>query len=149
MKLTNWAKSLDDYVAQAHARSFSYDAAEGLDCCTFTFGAIHAQTGRLIGTQFRGCYRNRREALLLMRNYAGKPFLALAITKLMREEGFATVQPMYAQRGDAVLVPLKPFGARDHFFGILDLNGRDVLGVGDLGLRRLPISIRCRAWRIE
>lgn len=147
MKLPDWASRLDAYIALANRIPFSYDPARGLDCCRFTFSAIHAQTGIMIGTQFAGKYRTKREALLTMKAYCGKPSLQLSIHKLMAESGFERVEegPYFSQRGDAVLVPN---GASGDFFGILDTNGRDVLGVGEYGIRRVPISIRCRAWRI-
>jgi hypothetical protein len=63
----------------------------------------------------------------------------------MKEYGFdVLISPLYGQRGDAVLCP----NGGEQFFGILDLNGRDVLSVGEHGVRRVPISIGCRAWRI-
>lgn len=145
MKLTNWATRLDEYIAAAANMPFSYDRAIGLDCCTFTFGAIHAQTGSPVGQRFAGTYSNKREALLAMKHYCGKASLGLFVSKLMQECGFdVLISPLYAQRGDAVLAP----NDGDHFFGILDLNGRDILSVGENGVRRVPISIRCRAWRI-
>lgn len=145
MKLENWATHLDAYIAAAAKMPFSYSPAMGLDCCRFTWGAIRAQTGILVGQQFAGKYQTKREALSLMKEYCGKPSLALSIHKLMAEHGFAIVGALEAQRGDAVLVPNGPSG---DFFGILDLNGRDVLSVGEYSIRRVPISIKCRAWRI-
>lgn len=145
MKLPDWATRLDGYIAAAASMPFSYDPAMGLDCCTFTFGAIHAQTGIAIGQRFAGTYRSKRESLVAMKNYCGRPSLGLAIAKLMSENKFDRRPPMFAQRGDALLVPNGPSG---EFFGILDLNGRDVLSVGEHGVRRVPLSIRCRAWRI-
>jgi hypothetical protein len=145
LKLSNWQQALDEYIAAAHTKPFSYDRGEGLDCCTFTFGAIRAQTGRVIGAQFAGVYTTHRQALITMKLYCGRPSLSAAIAKLMREHEFSPVPPLYAQRGDAVLAPQTAGG---DFLGILDLNGRDVLSVGDDGVRRVPISIRCRAWRI-
>lgn len=145
MKLTNWAARLDEYIAAAASMPFSYNGAMGLDCCSFSFGAIHAQTGTPIGRQFVGTYSTKREALLAMKKYCGKASIGLFVSKLMKEHGFdPIISPLYAQRGDAVLSP----NAGDHFFGILDLNGRDVLSVGENGVRRVPISIECRAWRI-
>jgi hypothetical protein len=124
---------------------FSYDRAMGLDCCTFTFGAIHVQTGIAIGQQFAGTYLTKRESLLTMKKYCGKASLGLSISKLMKEYGFdPLISPLYAQRGDAVLAP----NGGEQFLGILDLNGRDILSVGERGVLRVPISITCRAWRI-
>jgi hypothetical protein len=146
MKLPDWATRLDAWIAAANRMPFSYDPARGLDCCRFTFSAIHAQTGIMIGQQFAGKYRTKREALLLMKSYSGKPSLQLCIHKLMAESGFERVEALMAQRGDAVLVPN---GTSGDFFGVLDTNGRDVLGVGEFSVRRVPISIKCRAWRID
>jgi cell wall-associated NlpC family hydrolase len=145
VKLSNWATRLDEYIAAAANMPFSYDRALGLDCCTFTWGAIHAQTGCMIGQRFAGTYSTKREALVAMKKYCGKASLGLFISKLMQEYGFEVlISPLYAQRGDAVLAP----NGGEQFFGILDLNGRDVLSVGENGVRRVPISISCRAWRI-
>lgn len=145
MRLSDWATRLDAYIAAAASMPFSYNSAMGLDCCRFTFGAIHAQTGKAIGLSFAGTYSTKREALATMTRYCGKPSLSMSINKLMNEHGFDHTPVMYAKRGDAVLAPNGP---RTHFFGILDLNGRDVLSVGEYGVRRVPVSIRCRAWRI-
>lgn len=144
-KLDNWQAALDAYIASAHTMPFSYNRAFGLDCCTFTFGAIHAQTGIAIGQQFAGSYQTKRESLIAMKNYCGRPSLLLAIAKLMAENKFDRCRPMFAQRGDVLLTPTN---TRDWFLGLLDLNGKDVLSVGDHGMRRVPRSIRCRAWRI-
>lgn len=145
VKLSNWVTRLDEYVTAAASMPFSYDRAMGLDCCTFTFGAIHAQTGVAIGEPFGGSYSTQREALTAMRNYCGKASLGLFISKLMKEHGFdPLISPLYAQRGDAVLAPNGGW----HFLGVLDLNGRDILSVGEHGVRRVPLSITCRAWRI-
>ncbi len=144
MKLHNWESLLNAYILAAVSMPFSYNSALGMDCCRFTFGAIHAQTGIAIGTQFASMYSTRKEALATMRGFCGKPSLLLSIEKLMREHGFREIHPNFAGRGDAVLVPKTTGG---EFLGIMDLNGRDVLSVGD-GIRRVPVSIKCRAWRI-
>ena len=141
----DWATRLDVYIAANASMPFSYERANGLDCCTFAFGAIHAMTGIAIGAQFVGIYSTKRESLIAMRSYCGSPSLRMAIAKLMTENKFGRRPPLFAQRGDAVLVPNGPAG---EFFGVVDLNGRDVLGIGDRGIRRVPISIECRAWRI-
>lgn len=145
MKIVNWQAALSDYVAAAHTMPFSYDRAMGLDCCTFTFGAIYAQVAIDVGYPFRGRYSTRKEALRLMKHLCGKPSLPAALAYVMREAGFTPVLPLFAQRGDAVLVPQRG----GDFFGILDLNGQDVISVGERGLRRVPISRDCTAWRIR
>jgi hypothetical protein len=144
-KLSNWQASLDRYIAESHNLPFSYDPAEGLDCCRFTFNAIRVQIGKPVGEQFAGAYKTRRQALETMQAYCGRPSLSMAIFKLFRECGFAATHPLLAQRGDALLCPKLSGG---EFLGVLDLNGKDVISVGENGLRRVPVSIRCRAWRI-
>jgi hypothetical protein len=146
MRLQDWASRLDEYITAAASMPFSYDHAQGLDCCRFTWGAIHAQTGIAIGQQFAGSYRTKRESLVVMKSFCGRPSLLLSIAKLMSENKFARCRPLFAQRGDVLLAPT---GMRDWFMGVLDLNGRDVLSVGENGVRRVPISIRCRAWRVS
>lgn len=124
---------------------FSYNCAMGQDCCTFTFGAIYAQTSIAVGLSFAGVYRTRRESLLTMKAYCGKASLGLAIAKLMAEHGFERVSPLMAQRGDVILTSRLAHG---DFLGVLDLNGREVLSVGTNGVRRVPNSKDFRAWRI-
>lgn len=147
MRLPDWATRLDAYIAAALSMPFSYDPAMGLDCCRFTWGAIHAQTGNTIGQQFVGTYRSKRESLVAMKNYCGRASLLWSIVKLMDENKFDRRRgPFFAQRGDVLLVPNGPGG---DFLGIMDLNGRDVLSVGEHGIKRVPVSKFCRAWRID
>jgi hypothetical protein len=145
VKVNDWQARLDAYIAAASNRPFSYDHRLGLDCCTFTFSAIAAQTGRQIGEQFRGRYTTLDESLALMKAYCGRPSLPHAIKKLMGEAGYVPVDALHAQRGDALISP----NGGGYFLGVLDLNGMDIRSVGEFGVRRVPISVRCRAWRIE
>jgi hypothetical protein len=145
-KLPDWATRLDAYIAAAATMPFSYNSAMGLDCCSFTFGAIYAQTGIAVGLRFAGVYRTRRESMLTMKAYCGKASLGLSIAQLMMEHGFERIPPLMAQRGDVLLTSRLAHG---DFFGVLDLNGRDVLSVGTNGVRRVPLSVDCRAWRIQ
>lgn len=146
MRYEDWATRLDAYIAAAWSMPFSYDRSMGLDCCTFTFGAIHAMTGVNIGQRFAGTYSTKRESLVRMREYCGKAELTFFLAKLMNEFGFQRVPPFSAQRGDALVCPQVHRGG--YFFGILDLNGRDILSVGELRARRVPVGLQCRAWRI-
>jgi cell wall-associated NlpC family hydrolase len=145
MKLPDWATRLDAYIDSAASMPFSYNNAIGMDCCSFTFGAIHAQTGIAIGQRFAGRYRTRREALLMMCAYCGRPSLAMFISQLMKDNGFHRTSPTLAQRGDVLLTAN---GVTGDYLGVLDLNGKDILSVGEHGVRRVPISINCLTWRI-
>lgn len=144
MRCEDWAARLAQYIAAQQTRPFSYDSTIGLDCCSFVFGAVLAITGIDLGRPFSGRYRTYREAARLMRAHCGKPTLAPFIESLMAQHGFLEVPPLFAGRGDAVLVPTK---ARHHL-GVMDLNGRDVLSVCEQGIARVPITGECRAWRI-
>lgn len=140
----DWPTRLDRYIAENRNKPFSYDQREGLDCTTFTFGAIEAMTGIPIGLRFRGAYTTRRGSLEAMKSYCGRASLRMSILKLMAEYGFEKIAAGFAQRGDAVICIQAP---GHDFLGIVDLNGRDVLGIGD-GIRRVPVSTHCMAWRI-
>lgn len=143
-RFEDWAARLDAYLAANRDRPFSYDSALGLDCCVFTFGAIESMTGIAIGKQFAGKYTTRKGSLLAMMDYCGRPSLLTFIGKLMDEYGFEHIRHGFAGRGDVAIC----FQVTGHdFLGIVDLNGRDVLGIGD-GIRRVPISRMCMAWRI-
>ena len=141
----DWQTRLSDYLLFARQTPFNYNSAHGLDCCTFTFGAIQSMTGIDIGAPFRNTYRDLRGSLVAMKNYCGQPSLRRSIMQLMSEHEFSRVAWTMAQRGDAVLTEQRP---NRWFLGILDLNGRDVIGVCDQGLIRIPISAQCMAWRI-
>ena len=120
--------------------SFLQPSAMGYDCCSFTFGAIHAVTGKQVGRQFAGRYSTKREALVEMKKLlTGRPSLGLFVEKLMREHGFGRIPVAF---GSSVAIRCsRPMGMR-YFFGIMDLNGRDVLSVGEHGVRRIAKSVR-------
>lgn len=144
MRNDDWVIRLADYIAVHADQPFSYDSAKGLDCCSLVFGAILVVTGIDAGLPFRGQYRTRRQASALMKAHCGKPSLEPFIDALMAQHGFLEIPPLFAGRGDVVLVPTK---ARHHL-GVMDLNGRDVLSVCEEGIARTPITTACRAWRI-
>lgn len=143
-KLPDWPTRLDAYFRTACSVPFSYDSGVGLDCCTFTFGAIRAMTGNTLGLCFQGTYRSVREARIVMRNYCGRPSVAISIAKLMQEAGYPWTPVRFAQRGDVGLMP----NGGSVLFGVVDLNGRDLIGVGANGLCRLPLNALCTLWRV-
>jgi hypothetical protein len=143
-RFEDWPTRLDRYIAENRDKPFSYDQNEGLDCCTFTWGAIEAMTGIAIGARFRGTYTTRRGSLEAMKNYCGRASLRASILKLMDEYAFKKIPAAFAQRGDVVLNLQGPGG---DFLGFIGFNGRDVLGIGD-GIRRVPVTNYCMAWRI-
>ena len=143
-KRPDWASNLSSYLYDHRDVAFGYDRDKGLDCCTFTFGAIEAQTGINIGSAFLGSYRTAKESLRTMRSYCGRPSLEAAIEKLMKEHGIEECPVTLARRGDPILISQ----GRGSSLGILDLNGRDIVTISNQGIWRLPLSRGLRAWNI-
>jgi hypothetical protein len=143
-KRPDWATKLSSYLYERRKEAFSYDCERGLDCCSFTFGAIDAQTGINIGSGFFGTYRTAKESLRTMRSYCGRPSLEAAIEKLMQEKGIEECPVTLARRGDPILIRQ----GRGSSLGILDLNGRDIVTISNKGIWRLPLSRGLRAWNI-
>lgn len=120
------------------------------DCCLFPADAIEAFTGVDIAADFRGQYGCEESAFALIRCVTGKgedPATAVAdaaeycAAKHGLPEWHA---PLFARRGD--LVVLRDGGRL--IAGIVHLNGRHAITVGEHGLRRLPLSAIARAWQV-
>jgi cell wall-associated NlpC family hydrolase len=145
MRHSDWVSALDAYFTTHKDAPFSYDQSKGLDCCTFAFGAIEAQTGIDIGKAFRGNYNTRKESLRVIHAYSGKASLESGVEALMNEHRFPEIPLLRAQRGDAVLIRK---GQRYSSLGIVALNGREILTISNKGIWRLPLTSGFRAWSL-
>lgn len=115
------------------------------DCCLFPADAIKAFTGTDIAADFRGKYNDQPTALAAIKNIAGGHTVADAAAWAAKKHGLVELEhPLMAQRGD--LVVLQDSG--NTIAGIVHLNGRHVIAVGEQGLKRFPISSIQRAWRV-
>lgn len=115
------------------------------DCALFVADGIKAITGVDIAADFRGRYRNETGAWELIRTVTGGETVADAAAwcaaKFEMEEWPG---PLYAQRGD--MVTLEDDGRL--IAGLVHPNGRDIVVVGELGLKRVPFTVGRRAWHV-
>lgn len=122
------------------------------DCCLFVADAIQSFTGVDLAMDFRGKYSTREGALEAIRSIAGGSSVADAVAYCAAKAGLQELRaPLYAQRGDMVLVEddaAAEEGIGTLIAGIVHLNGRHVAVAGAKGLKRAPIECVRRAWRV-
>jgi hypothetical protein len=117
----------------------------GNDCCLFPADAILAMTGVDIAAEFRGRYTTAIGAKRAIRSVARGATVGDAVAWCAQQHGLAELpHPRCAQRGD--LVVLEEDG-RD-MAGLVGLNGRELVAVGEGGLVTFPIEQVKRAWRV-
>lgn len=115
------------------------------DCALFAADGIQAITGLDIAADFRGKYTDEAGAFALIKSVTGGSTVADAAAWCAKKHGLKELEkPLFAQRGDLVA-----FEARGSFVaGLIHLNGRDIVAVGEQGLYRFPITEVKRAWRV-
>lgn len=115
------------------------------DCCLFPADAIKAFTGHDLAADFRDKYSSEEEAFALIQSLTGSTTVEDAAAWCAQKAGLVEHKgPLFAQRGDLVVILC---GDRI-IAGVVHMNGRHVISVGEKGLMRLPISSVKRAWRV-
>lgn len=115
------------------------------DCCMFAADAVKAITGQDIAGDFRGKYTDQASAFHAISTITGGRTVADATAYCAAKAGLTELlQPLMAQRGDLVLMQ----NGQELIAGIVHLNGRHVVSVGESGLIRQPITSVKRAWRV-
>lgn len=145
LKRTNhWAtREFHHFLLQRTNSKFAWGEN---DCCLFAADAIKAFTGTDIAADFRGKYNDQPTALAAIRNITGGHTIADAAAWVAKKHGLEERKyPLMAQRGDLVLVKN---GDGDLIAGVVHLNGRHVVSVGEDGMKRLSITAAQRAWKI-
>jgi len=102
-------------------------------------------TGEDPAKPLRGIYQDRKGARELLVTATGRKTFDAAIRVLAAEFGFEPIRPAMASRGDIVI--LKDDGGRKAL-GIVDMDGRFVVGATEQGLVRLPRARALKAWRV-
>jgi len=115
------------------------------DCALFAADAVEAITGIDIAEDFRGKYSTEEEAFDLIKSLVGGTTVADAASYCAAKHDLVEYEyPMMAKRGDLVVVE----DAGRLIAGVIHLNGRDVIVVGEGGLKRVPLTAIKRAWSI-
>ena len=141
MRYHDWDARLHRFFIGQQDAKFKYGR---MDCCLFVADAVLVMTGTDLAAPFRGKYASHKQALELVKQYAGKASVQAVTEKLMLENGIKELPAALAQRGDVVLVAR----SRDYSLGLISLNGREIWAVGSQGCLRLPLNRAVRSWRI-
>jgi cell wall-associated NlpC family hydrolase len=144
-RLDHWELQLQEYIDSKKGVAFSYDPATGTDCATFTADAILAMTGIDIAADFRGKYTTQTGALKAIKEVTRGSTVEDVAHWVADKFDIALLDNiLFAQRGDLVLFE----GAKGPALGIVYLDGRNAVFVGDKGLSKLPVRKVKTAWRI-
>jgi hypothetical protein len=115
------------------------------DCCLFPADAIESFTGTDLAADFRGKYTDEASAFAAIKSVANGTTVADAAAYCAYKLGLKEWPfPLLAKRGDLVVIE-QPGGL---IAGVVHLNGRHVISVGEKGLLRLPITAVKRAWAV-
>lgn len=134
-------QELNRFLIDHERDQFAYGA---FDCCLFAADAIQVMTGVDIATEFRGKYKTELGALKAIRKITGGTSVEDAITYCAAQHGLTEWRyPLQAQRGDLVAIE----NGESIIAGIVHLNGKHVISIGESGLIRLPLTAIKRAWR--
>ena len=116
------------------------------DCALFAADGVEAITGVDIADEFRGKYHDEAGAFALIKQITGGSTVADAAAYCAAKHGLVEWQhPLMARRGDLVVVRN---GDGSLIAGLVHLNGRHVVSVGEKGLLRFPISSIIRSWHV-
>jgi hypothetical protein len=144
-RIDHWQLALHDFIDSKRNVVFSYDSSIGTDCATFVCDAILAMTGTDIAAEFRGKYTTQVGALKVIKQVTGGSTVEDVADHVTDQYGIAVLDNhLFAQRGDVVLFD----GAEGPALGIVYLDGKNAVFVGDKGLSKLPVRQCRRAWRI-
>jgi hypothetical protein len=138
---SDWQSRFASFLISHRHHYFSYGT---WDCGLFVADAIQAMTDQDLAAPFRGKYSSSSQVRKAIRKYAGSPSVRALAEQIAIEHKMPEVKILRARRGDLVLFK-RP---RDYSFGLVDLNGRDVIVISSSGLSRLPVADAFRAWKV-
>jgi hypothetical protein len=141
VRLWDWPSRLDVFLEGSRSKWFAYGL---LDCGLFTCDAVLAMTGRDMADWVRGRYRNRTEALHLVREHVGSTSVMALVEKVCGDHQMPEVDPLRMQRGDVALIRR----GSGYSMGIMDLNGREIVTPAKVGLAWVPLARIARGWRV-
>lgn len=115
------------------------------DCCLFAADAVHSFTGIDLADDFRGKYSDQASAFALIKQVTGGSTVEDAVVHCATKHGLAEwPHALLAQRGDLVTVA----DAGQLISGVVHLNGRHVVVVGEQGLKVVSIRNIKRSWHV-
>jgi hypothetical protein len=140
----NWdTDAFDKFLLSRATAPFAWGSN---DCALFAADAIEAITGMDIAADFRGLYRDEASAWKAIRKVCKGTTVEDAAVYCAEKFGLREWQyPLMARRGDLVVLP----ESGSIIAGVVHLNGRHLISVGEDGLKRFPITQVKRAWHYE
>lgn len=139
MRYEDWPNKLGEAIERMDRLGFSWGKH---DCCLAVFDVVFAITGVNPGERFRGKYSLPWQAARLTRNMFGGSVEAAAEC-LAAAYRFPEISPLFAHRGDVVLVPSE----LGYGLGIVDTTGKWIAVATNTNNKRLPLKWGKRAWR--
>jgi hypothetical protein len=148
-RTTHWAtREFHQFLKDRAETPFAWGTN---DCCLFPADAIQSFTGVDLATEFRHKYTNEASAFAAIAEIAGGATVEDAAVWCAEKAGLSewvdasgTPLPLMARRGDLVVIE----DSGRIIAGVVHLNGRHVVSVGEAGLKRLPLTAVTRAWKV-
>lgn len=143
-RVGDWPRRLVDYLEEVENKKFEYGVH---DCFLFAVDCIKVITEVDIGGVWRGTYTTELGAVKNVIKEQNKDWDLIDFWSwLMQQHGCPEVNVKMAHRGDPVFLD---DGEGNLGLGIIDLDGRSVLGVCESGLVRFNKNVVLQAWGIE
>lgn len=137
-RFPDWEHIFGEFLFSRKDQPFEYGTN---DCCMFAFDSVLAMTGVDIGAEFRGKYDSDLSAARLIIKFTDGGNLGDLIEKLAIQYELPEVKPLFARRGDIVLIPSEPRKA----LGIVSLDGWNIAAPFPRAVQLNEIE---RAWRV-
>lgn len=136
-KTQGWEIRLADYIKKMHGKPFKRGQH---DCALFAGHCIDIMTGKDTTSEFQKPYKNRKEAMALLKKLGYANLEAVATEKL----GERMDNLNFAGRGDCVTVPC----AEGVALAIVDLSGKKAVTTGKNGLEYYNRTQWLNAWKV-
>jgi hypothetical protein len=134
----DWEHKLGEFFLSRQTQDFQYGSN---DCCLFACDCILAITGIDVAADFRGRYNSELSAARVILAFTEGGKLEHLAEKIAAQHGIEEVKPMFAQRGDIVLIEHDEQQA----LAVVGMDGWSVIGPGP---RQFELIEARRAWRI-
>lgn len=141
-RVDKWETALHDFFESRLKTPFAWGTN---DCATFVCDGIQAITGTDIAVDFRGKYTTQLGAAKVTKQVTGKKTTEDIAEYVTAKFGMVERPSVkFAQRGDAVLFD----GSEGTALGLVYLDGRHAIFVGEGGLKRIDVLKCRRAWKV-
>ena len=145
-RVEGWETRLTRLIEEAPRTVFVWGRR---DCCLWAADGVLALTTRDPAATWRGTYESEEGALRTMRGVLGPEVHPSRYVEAMAEAiavtiGAIEVEEPWARRGDIALIE----GPMGRALGIVDLNGRYIVGVSPDGVARVPLAAGFRYWAV-